>query len=95
MAMHKAFQSQNSLGNLLGPGNLDSVAIFTNLHGVPMPTFVTVNTKRNQVFGCIMTELTSRIHMMDFQHHCRTAILTSPSISVQHLNSKCFVAHRI
>jgi hypothetical protein len=60
-----------------------------------MPASVTVNTKRNQVFRCIMTELTSRFHMMDFQHHCRTAILTSPSISVQYLIFECFVPLRI
>ena len=61
----------------------------------PMPVSVTLNTKRNQVFRCIMTELTPGIQMMDFQHCCGTAILTSPSISVEHLVSKCFVAFRI
>ena len=51
---------QNSRGNLLDPRSLDSLAIFTNLYGVPMPTFVTGNTKRNQVIRCIMTKLTPR-----------------------------------
>jgi hypothetical protein len=33
-----------------------------------MPASVTVNTKRNQIFRCIVTELTPGIHVMDFQH---------------------------
>jgi hypothetical protein len=46
-----------------------------------MPTSVTVNTKRNQIFRYIMAELTPGIQMMDFQHFCGTAILATPSIS--------------
>jgi len=44
MATYKAFHSQNSRGNLLELKNLESVAILTKLHGVTMPTSVTVNT---------------------------------------------------
>jgi len=61
----------------------------------PMPASVTANTKRNQVFRCIMTELTSGIQMMDFQHSCRTAILTSPTIPLQDLILECLVHLRI
>jgi hypothetical protein len=50
----------------------------------PMPASVTVNAKRNQVIRGIVTELTPRFYVMDFQHLCRTAILASPSISFQH-----------
>ena len=42
-----------------------------------------------------MTELTPRFHMMDFQHFCRTAILTTPSIPVQHLIPECFIHLRM
>lgn len=51
-----------------------------------MPASVTVNTKRYQIFLCIMAELTSGIKMMDFQHFCGTAVLASPSIPLQDLN---------
>jgi hypothetical protein len=48
-----------------------------------MPACVTVNAKRNQVIQGIVTKLTPQFYVMDFQHFCRTAILTSPSISFQ------------
>jgi hypothetical protein len=38
---------------------------------------MTVSTKRNQVLRYIMTELTPRLYMMDFQHFCRAAVLNS------------------
>jgi len=61
----------------------------------PMPMPVTVNTKRNQIFQCIMAELTPGVQVMDFQHFCRTAILASPAIPIQNLDFEYFVAHRI
>jgi hypothetical protein len=60
-----------------------------------MPPSVTVGTKRNQIFRCIMAELTSGIKMMDLQHFCGTAILASPSIPTQDLNLERLVAHQI
>ena len=60
-----------------------------------MPVSVAFNTKRNQIFRCIMAEFASGIQMMDFQHLCGTAILASPSISIQDLDFERFVALRI
>jgi hypothetical protein len=60
-----------------------------------MPVFVTLDAKRDQIFQCIMAELTSAIQMMDFQHCCGTAILAAPSIPIQDLNPERFVAHQI
>lgn len=56
-----------------------------------MPASVTVNTKGNKVFRHIMTELASAIKMMDLQHFNGTAVLASPSISVQDLYFELFV----
>jgi hypothetical protein len=52
---------------------------------------VTIHTKRNQIFRCIMAQLTAGIQMMDLQHLCGAAILASPSIPVQDLDFECFV----
>lgn len=60
-----------------------------------MSASVTFDAERNQIVQAIMTKLTPRFQMMDFQHVCGTAILATPSISAQYLIPECFVHLRM
>jgi hypothetical protein len=50
--------------------------------------FMTVHAKRDQVLYHVATELAPRFHMMDLQILHRTALLTPPTISLQHAVSE-------
>lgn len=49
-----------------------------------VPPSVTVNTERNQVIERIVAQLTSFDEMMHLQVFRRTAVLASPSVSLEH-----------
>ncbi len=52
---------------------------------------VTANAKRNQIKRCVVTELTSSFQMVDLEVPWSTAILASPSVTLQDLVMKRFV----
>jgi hypothetical protein len=49
---------------------------------------VAINAKRNQVVHHVPTQLTPGFHVMDLQVFHGTALLTAPTIPLQHLLSK-------
>jgi hypothetical protein len=52
-----------------------------------MHPLVANNAKRNQIAHHIATQLTSGFHVMDLQIFHGTALLTAPTIRLQHLLS--------
>jgi hypothetical protein len=61
----------------------------------PSVTFaVATDAKRNQVVHLIMTKSAPGVHMMDFQALHSTTLLTSPTISLQDLDSEFRVLFR-
>lgn len=53
-----------------------------------MHSSVASNAKRNQVVHHIATQLTPGLHVMDLQVFYGTALLTAPTIPLQHSLSK-------
>jgi hypothetical protein len=50
-----------------------------------MKAAVTMTTERNEVLGGIVAEQTTRTDMMDLEIVAYPAVLTAPTISLQHL----------
>jgi hypothetical protein len=46
-------------------------------------TFVTVNTKSDQILRYVMAQLTPGFQVVDLEQFCGTVVLASPSIAVQ------------
>jgi hypothetical protein len=55
---------------------------------------MTTGAKRNQVLHHVTAELASALHVMDLQAFHGTALLASPSISLQNLDSQFLVLFR-
>ena len=56
-----------------------------------MDSVVACRTKRNQILLCIVTGLTAKVFVMDFEVGPCATRLTSPAIPTQHLIAQVFI----